>query len=347
MTPAGASGQASVATTSAADAADSAGDPGWPAAPYGRRSYARHARSLSARRMRQRFVTLAVVAAVAATLAVAAGPITMRILSRPAAAPLLAAARARNEAAAWVSRWVGTGATVGCDAAMCAVLQAHHISSSRLWRLTTDTADPMNCDVIVATPVIRNRFGRRLATVYAPAKLASFGSGDSRVDIRSVDETGGTGRYWRAVRAGVAERRKLGRALLGNKNISVSAGAARVLAAGAADPSLLMSLPVLARLGPVTVLGFGSAGPGASRGMPALSVDLTAGRWPAATNPLTTGLAGVRRVRALGRIVRFLQAQRTPLKAASFHELTSLAGVGFIRIDYSAPAPLSTSSPPL
>ena len=139
-------------------------------------------------------------------LAAAAGP-AMRLLSPSGtAAPVLAAARARDDAAAWVASWVDDGTTIGCDAAMCAVLREHGLPSSRLWPLGASAPDPMNCDVIVATPVIRERFGIRLAAVYAPEKLASFGSGSGRVDIRSVDNIGGTRRYVRAVRAGVRAR---------------------------------------------------------------------------------------------------------------------------------------------
>ncbi len=306
--------------------------------------YARHARSLTTRKVRQRIIALTLLGAVVVVFAAAARP-AMRIFGRTAPqAPLLAVSRIRNDAAGWVATWVADGANVGCDAAMCPVLRKHGLPWSRLVRLTTSAVDPMNCDVIVATTVIRERYGVRLAGVYAPLKLASFGSGGLRVVIRSVDNIGGTARYLRAVRAGVRARMVLGRALLGNKNISVRPGAAAVLKAGEADPSLLLSLPVLARSGPITILRFGPRAPGASAGMPVLSADLTAGPAPGGMNPVSTGYVRIRAAVALEPVLSFLRIQRTPLRSASFRVLTAPSGVPFIRIDYAAPAPLNVFS---
>ena len=87
-----------------------------------------------------------------------------------------------------------------------------------------------------------------------------------------------------------------------------------MLRAGAADPGLLISLPVLARSSQITIVRFAPRAPGASSGMPVLSVDLTTGPGPGA------------------------------LRAASVRELTAPSGLTFIRIDYAAPAPLNVSS---
>ena len=48
------------------------------------------------------------------------------------------------------------------------------------------TNDPLDSSVIVATPGVRDQFGPQLASVYAPVILASFGSGNARIDIREV-----------------------------------------------------------------------------------------------------------------------------------------------------------------
>ncbi|HEX9064351.1 MAG TPA: hypothetical protein VF843_04540 [Streptosporangiaceae bacterium] len=306
-----------------------------------RRNCARHARSLSARRVRQRFVAAALSVAAAVALAVVAGPPAVRMLTTPSVAPLRTAAQARNAAAAWVTRWVAAGATIGCDPAMCAVLRAHQVPAARLWLLTSTAVDPMNCDVVVATPAIRSQFLGRLASVYAPVRLASFGRGGTRVDVRSIDTIGDTVRYLRAVRAGVRSRRLLGRYLLANPNIAATAAAARVLAAGGADPGLLLALPVLAGAGPVTILRFGRRPRGASYGMPVLSVDLTGGPAPAGSTPVTSGYARVRTARWLARLRNVLRDQRTPLRAARIRELTTADGLTFLRIDYAAPAPLT------
>ena len=61
-------------------------------------------------------------------------------------------------------------------------------------------------DLVVATADIRAQFGGRLASVYAPAVIASFGSGSARIDIRWV-YPGGAAKY-HAVQAGGATRQE-------------------------------------------------------------------------------------------------------------------------------------------
>jgi hypothetical protein len=48
------------------------------------------------------------------------------------------------------------------------------------------STDPLGSDLVIATAAIRAQFGARLASVYAPAIIASFGSGNARIDIRLV-----------------------------------------------------------------------------------------------------------------------------------------------------------------
>ena len=73
---------------------------------------------------------------------------------------------------------------------MCAALQASGVAAGRLLVLGTSASDPLGSDLVVATPALRSEFGARLASVYAPVVIASFGSGAARIDIRAVAADG-------------------------------------------------------------------------------------------------------------------------------------------------------------
>ena len=72
------------------------------------------------------------------------------------------------------------------DPAMCAVLAQHGIAAGNLLMLRPGTPDPLGSDVVLATAAVRDMFGTRLASVYAPELLASFGTGPARIDVRAV-----------------------------------------------------------------------------------------------------------------------------------------------------------------
>jgi hypothetical protein len=97
------------------------------------------------------------------------------------------------------------------------------------------TASPLGAQLVVATPVIRNQFGSRLATVYAPAVIAGFGSGAGQVEVRARTQ----------------------------------------LEAGQVDSRLLLMLPIMAAMHPIDILAFGDPGPGASPGVPVCSAILS------------------------------------------------------------------------
>jgi hypothetical protein len=135
------------------------------------------------------------------------------------------AAAIRGQAAEWVAAQVSRDAIVACDPAMCPVLLAHGVPPGNLEELGPGAADPLGCDVALATGAVRSQFGGRLASVYAPGVLASFGTGASRIEVRGVAADGAAA--WRAaLRADLAARRQTGRQLLGNPRISAT-GAAR------------------------------------------------------------------------------------------------------------------------
>jgi hypothetical protein len=311
----------------------------------GPRGYPRHARSLSARALRQRLLLFSAVLAVATIGSVVIGPrifSSTSSLSRPdprRAAPgpssgQIAAAAARAGAATWIRRWVTANADIACDPVMCHVLVTHGIAGARLLELDTAATDPIGADVVVATLTIRSQFGRSLAKVYAPAVLASFGAGQAEVDVRVV---GNGTNYLRALRSDVAARKAAGTALLHNPAISARGTAARELAAGDVDTRLLTNLVALIHWGcPVSVLSFGGRGPRSTTGMPLLSAEIT----PLMGGPgmrLTSGHPQAEMDREVSRIVRFLNSQITPLRPASFTPARGTKGQMVVQVDFTAP----------
>ena len=93
-------------------------------------------------------------------------------------------------------------------------------------------------DLIVSTAAVRSEFGARLASVYAPVVLASFGTGSAQAAIRVVAADGAAASL-RGLRADVAARTSAGRQLLPNPRLHSSASARVALAAGQVDSRLL------------------------------------------------------------------------------------------------------------
>ncbi len=140
----------------------------------------------------------------------APGPAAPAGAAPPAADPLAGrSAAVRGQAAAWVARQVSRDAIVACDPAMCAALQAHGIAPGNLLVLRPSSADPLGSDVVIATPAVRSQFGRRLASVYAPVVIASFGTGALRIDVRAMAPDGAAA-YRAALAADLAARRGAG-----------------------------------------------------------------------------------------------------------------------------------------
>lgn len=249
---------------------------------------------------------------------------------------LSAAAKARNLAAAWIARWVSASADVACDPTMCSALVAHRVASGELSQLQQGVPDPLDAVIVVATPVVRTQFGAwRLAHVYAPGVLASFGSGGTKVQVRVV--AAGATNYERALRADVVARRSVGSAMLRNSAIMLSGRARRELAAGDVDARLLANLATLAHLDtPVAVLSFGGRGPGASPGMPLLSMDITPlpGR---AGDSLEAGAREAAIRTAATKILRFLKAQIAPLDPDHVTHWSTDSGQIVVQVDFGAP----------
>ena len=107
---------------------------------------------------------------------------------------------------------------MSCDAQVCADLASSGFPSSNLLPLEPGSNDPLGSALLVATATVRNQFGNRLA-VYAPATIASFGTGNAKIDIRWV-YPGGASAYCTALRAALRARKAADAQLLANSNIA-------------------------------------------------------------------------------------------------------------------------------
>jgi hypothetical protein len=244
------------------------------------------------------------------------------------AGAIAAAAAARQQAAAWIASQANANAVVACDPAMCAVLLAHKVPASLLLRLSPDKADPLGSDIVVATPAVRNQFGTRLASVYAPVTLATFGSGALRIDVRAAAADGA--QAYRAQLATDARARHAAAAtLLQNEGLHVTGAARTELADGKVDSRLLVTLAALSHLHPVDIFSFGDSGPGASAGVPLRSVEISGATPPGGGHPAS-----------LASLLAFFHAQHAPYLPSSMKPARIASGRAVLRIEYGVPCPL-------
>jgi hypothetical protein len=123
---------------------------------------------------------------------------------------------------------------VSCDVVMCAALKAHGFPAGKLVMLGSASPDPVPSDVVVQTAAVRALFGSSLATGWAPAVLASFGSGPGAITVRVVAPHGAAA-YQASLHADLAGRKRSGTALLYHSRITVSATTRSQLASGQVD----------------------------------------------------------------------------------------------------------------
>ena len=238
-----------------------------------------------------------------------------------AQAPLSSVVAARDQAAVWVAREVSSGVIVACDPAMCDALSRQGIASGNLLVLGPGTADPLGSAVVVETAAVRGMFGPRLAGVYAPDILASFGAGSALINVRVVAPDG-TAAYQMALAADQRERAVAGAQLAGDPRLETGPAAQAALTSGRVDARLLITIEALAAGQPFGVAGFGDAGPGAGPGLPLRSANLTA---PSAI---------------ARRLLAFVRAQRAPYLPAQTSLTPAGDGRSTLTIRFAAPAPL-------
>ena len=242
---------------------------------------------------------------------------------------LSAAAEARKLAITWIVRQVSRAAVVACDSQVCADLASSGFPSGSLLQLGPQSYDPLGSSLVVATPAIRAQYGQRLASVYAPAIIASFGSGKTRIDIRLVPPEG-TARYRAVQRAALRARKAADAQLLTNSSITFSATARKQLLSGDIDPRLPLLLAAMAYHHPLRVVDFGGWSPGGGPASLLRWVDLATADPP----------AHLTRMAYLGWIQAFIKAQRAQYRPAQ-SQVTLRTGQAVLRIEYRAPSPLS------
>jgi hypothetical protein len=240
--------------------------------------------------------------------------------SRPAASAPGPAVAAPTLAVAWVAHQVSRSATLACDPVMCRALRASGVDKLLVLGPTTPT--PRRSQLIVATAAVRQEFGASLASAYAPSVIASFGSGNARVDIRVVAPDGPVA-YQAALDTDLQNRKHAGADLLGSPLVVASASARRQMLAGQVTSQLLALITNVAALHPVDILAFGDSAPGASPGIPLRSAALA-----------ETGGAA-----ALRSWLAFLHVQKPPYLPA-LTETIRLDGRPALLIEFAAPTPL-------
>lgn len=231
----------------------------------------------------------------------------------------------RGQAADWIAQQMLPSVLIGCDPLMCQALQAANVSASRLSAVQPSAPDPLGVEVIVATPALRSQFGPRLATVYAPLVLASFGSGAQRIDIRYL-APGGTAAFEASLASDRSARIQAGQQLLSNKDVQASAQARGALLAGSVDPRLLITLGLLAHEMQVRLVIFDDPSPGVGSAVPLRGAEIGA-----------TGSAG------LSAVLAFL-TQQTTYQPSHFSQIRIASGQ-VVTMQYDAPGPLGMNGP--
>ena len=240
-----------------------------------------------------------------------------------------AAAAARAQAISWILREVTHAAVVGCDPQVCAELADRGFPARNLLVFGPQSKDPTGAGLVVVTPAIRAQFGNRLASIYAPAIIASFGSGTAKIDIRLVTP-GGTKGYRAAQQTDLHARKAADAQLLTNSRIKFSATARAQLLSGDIDPRLPMLITAIVSRHPVHIVDFGGWSPGGGPASLLRWVDLAT-----VDRGHLTGAAYLRWMRS------FIKLQRAQFLPARSEQVTLPAGQSVLRIEYLAPSPLS------
>jgi hypothetical protein len=232
------------------------------------------------------------------------------------------AAADRQQAAGWITREVATDIVVACDLEMCNQLQKSGFPGARLMQLQPTSPDPLGAQLVVATPVVRNQFGTRLASVYAPLVIASFGSGAERVDVRYIAPDGSTS-FEGQLATDRKNRVAAGEQLVANNHVQASADARKALLAGQVDPRLLVTLGTLAGLMPIQLVAFDDPSPGASSDVPLRGAELGAAA--------ATGLSAM---------VAFYTAQQDQYAPTVATITQTASGQRVVTVRYDAPGPM-------
>lgn len=275
---------------------------------------------------------------VLALLVVTGGAATILLVMHETSSPATgttssAAVTQQQDAAQWVVAHVSDGVPVACDKAMCAALAANGFPQNKLRELGPASSPPLTSAVVVETAAVRGLFGTSLSSLYAPAVLAVFGSGENRVNIRVVAPHGAAA-YERELAQDRTSRKAAEVALLGANQITVSPIAQTQLMAGDVDSRLLSALTSLAASLPVDIVNFQNVGPGAGADMPLRDADLA----------ITDSAAHM----SSSEYLQTLQAQLNTGPGARPANMTTgflPGGQDILRVEFPAPSPLLQLGP--
>lgn len=185
------------------------------------------------------------------------------------------AALYRQQAAQWIKANVTAGVDVSCDYIMCQEAQSQGYPPGQLMVLPSTAPDPLGAELIIATPAIRNQFGTRLATIYAPQVIARFGSGPQEVDVRYLAPDGSAA-FNSHLAAERTHRITAGEQIVGNKNVSALPAARAELLAGDIDPNLMAMLAQIAHTLAIQLVAFTDSPPGEGYSVPLRGVVIGA-----------------------------------------------------------------------
>ena len=288
---------------------------------------------------RVRLLTLIVILAVAGSLVTAASLLTANSSGGHVAAGTAALQRQEavtsQQAARWVARQVDPADVVSCDRVMCAALRAAGFPGAKLLVLGPTSQPPVTSAVVVVTAAVRSLFGSSLGSAWAPAVLASFGSGGAQITIR-VMSAHGAGAYRAAFTADQAGRSQTDSVLLNYASrIKMSALDEEQLTAGLVDVRLAEAINWLAATTEtIDIVEFGNTGPGASGDVLLDFADL-------AESGQAAQLSSSAYVRILqGRLIT-ANAEYHPLSSQT---VTLPGGQKVFRVEFAAPSPLGQVS---
>jgi hypothetical protein len=241
-------------------------------------------------------------------------------------------AAVRTAAVAWVTGQVGRDIIIACDPVMCSDLAQHGFPASNLNTLQPTSPDPYGSQLVIATAGVRSQFGSKLAAVYAPEVIASFGTGADRIDVRVIAPRGPAA-FEAALQADLQARKSSGAQLLHNTKIRTSATARAQLVAGQVDSRLLTAIAFMAGQQPLDIVDFGNIAPGASPSVPLRFADL-------ADTDQAAHLSGPAYEHALVGLAHAADPPYLPLYVG----LVRLAsGETVLRIEFAAPSPAALS----
>jgi hypothetical protein len=201
--------------------------------------------------------------------------------------------------------------------------------------------DPRSSAIVVETGAVRALFGTSLDRAWAPAVLASFGSGSAGITVRVVASHGAVA-YQTALAGDMAAAKAAGARLLADRRITVQTSARSQLTGGLVDLRLLSALTALARHLPVSVVGFGNVGPGASAGVPLRYADLSP--TDPASQASQASPAGGQTQAGYARSVRSaLNGLDTSFRPVRTVPVVLPDGQAVLRVEFAAPSPLGVS----